>query len=518
MVAGRSVTTVVAMVVVMVVTTVVAMVVVVTAAEVIGAVPAVARPIAAKQHGPVHRPTVTGPITTGKGVPNQVTTSFDLATVGYERAEYFLSGTATAYASSKPLTTDGKWTVEPEAEAPYETRVVVVRPIDPAEFNGTVYVEWFNVSAGFETSPDWNLAHNQIIRSGAAWVGVSAQARGISGGDRAVGGGPGGGLKAADPERYGPLHHPGDSYSYDIFSQAGRAVRGTKVTDPLGGLDAQRVIALGESQSAFRMVTYINAVQPVAGVFDGFLVHSRASDAAPLLESPLPGIGVPDATAIRDDLDVPVLSFETETDTRFGHFPAPQDDTDQFRLWQVAGTAHADSYTAGIGFADAGDGRAEVQLLDVANADGGPLGCTDPINAGPQYAVLSSAVSHLEAWVRDGTAPPRAPRFELAPGLPTTIKRDSHGNALGGIRTPLVDAPNATLRGDGNAGGDFCQVFGRTVPLDAATLASLYPSHAEYVNKFDASADRAVKAGYLLAPEAKRLKAAAAQSSIGTSG
>ena len=29
-------------------------------------------------------------------------------------------------------------------------------------------------------------------------------------------------LKHADPERYGTLVHPGDSYSYDMYRQAGR--------------------------------------------------------------------------------------------------------------------------------------------------------------------------------------------------------------------------------------------------------------------------------------------------------
>ena len=34
-----------------------------------------------------------------------------------------------------------------------------------------------------------------------------------------------GGLKKIDPARYGTLNHPGDSYSYDIFTQTGDLVR-----------------------------------------------------------------------------------------------------------------------------------------------------------------------------------------------------------------------------------------------------------------------------------------------------
>ena len=458
----------------------------------------------------------TSPVTGGTGEPSLVTTSFDLASVGYERAEYFLEGDATAYASDVPLTADGKWKVSALDEtAPYKTRILVYRPINPADFSGTVFVEWLNVSAGFDTSPDWNLAHNQILRSGAAWVGVSAQAVGVIGGGQAVGGQQAGGLQGGDPERYGSVVHPGDSYSYDIFSQAGIAARATGASDPLGGLKAEHVIAIGESQSAFRMVTYIDAVQPVAKVFDGFLVHSRGSNGAGLVQSPFPGITAPDATRIRSDLDVPVLTFQTETDLGFGHFPPRQADSLNFRLWEVAGTSHADAYTADIGFGDTGDGTAEVKLLDVASAGGGPLDCSQPINYGPMYAVLNAALSRLEAWVADGVAPPRAPRLRLEPGLPAVIARDSNDNALGGIRSPLVDAPNATIRGDGNDGGRFCSLFGTTVALSDAALADLYTSHDDYVAKFTKATAAAVKAGFLLEPDADNLNAAAEASTVG---
>ena len=74
---------------------------------------------------------------------------------------------------------------------------------------------------------------------------------------------------AIDPVRYGDLAHPGDAYSFDIFSQAGLLAAGAGVEDVLGGLVAERVIALGESQSAGFMTTYVNAVHPLAGVYDG---------------------------------------------------------------------------------------------------------------------------------------------------------------------------------------------------------------------------------------------------------
>ena len=53
-------------------------------------------------------------------------------------------------------------------------------------------------------------------------------------------------LTQLDAGRYGKLSHPGDAFSFDIFSQAGRSIR-RKDAKVLGPLVAKRVIAIGES-------------------------------------------------------------------------------------------------------------------------------------------------------------------------------------------------------------------------------------------------------------------------------
>jgi hypothetical protein len=269
------------------------------------------------------------------------------------------------------------------------------------------------------------------------------------------------------------------------------------------------------------LVSYVNGVQPTAGVYDGFLISSRHRSGAPLGPTAfgLPDDTVPETTIIRTDSDVPVLVVQTETDLeQFQSARARQPDTKRFRLWEIAGSAHADTYAGSIGFGDTGDGAAERSILDPAAANGGPLGCAVPINSGPAFAVLSASLSHVDDWVRDGTAPPKAPRIKVGATTRSTapkIVRDAHGNAVGGIRTPLVDVPLATLTGDRNPGGTFCSLFGTTTPFDAATVAALYPTSADYVRKFGASADAAVKAGFWLKPESENFKAAAKRLSIG---
>jgi hypothetical protein len=264
------------------------------------------------------------------------------------------------------------------------------------------------------------------------------------------------------------------------------------------------------------LVTYINAIHPLADIYDGFLVHSRGGNSvgiAPLSETPQPAITVPGSAQIRNDLDVPVLIFETETDLTFlGYFSARQPDTDRVRLWEVAGTAHADTYTLGVGNTDRGDSPDAAKLVVTTKPVPAfpALTCKTPINSGPQHFVLNAAIAALNQWVRHGTPPPLAPRLDVVAGASIAIVRDANGNALGGIRTPQVDVPIAALSGEGQTGSILCALFGTTEPFDTTTLTSLYPDHSAYVSAFNAATDRAVSAGFFLQPDAELMKAAAA--------
>ncbi len=224
------------------------------------------------------------------GTPFYGTESFDKAKVGYLEKEYFISGTATSFIATDELGSDGLWNIQPADAADYKSRIVVQRPANDADFNGTVVVEWFNVTGGLDAAPDWVPMHTELMRGGYAWVGVSAQSVGIEGG------GPISiPLKVIDPQRYGSLHHPGDSFSYDIFAQAAQAVRNPVGIDPLGGLKVQRMIGVGQSQSASRLVTFFNAIHPTIELFDGFVIHSRGAGSAALSQEPQVVVPTPDA-------------------------------------------------------------------------------------------------------------------------------------------------------------------------------------------------------------------------------
>jgi len=422
-------------------------------------------------------PTVNGPV---PGQPASLS-AVNLDAHGYIEQEFFVEGTARAYEPVGQLTEDGRWTVQTTTRAPYRTRVLVRRPKDPSKFNGVVETEWLNVSGGLDAAPDWGLGNAELLRSGSAWVGVSAQAVGVN--------------RLKDDSRYAPLDHPGDGYSYDIYSQVGEAIRHPTGTNLLGSrrFKVKKLIGDGESQSAFRMVTYINAIQPQTDMFDGFLVHSRFAVGAPVSEG---GAGaVPNPTLVRTDVKKPVLVLESETDVP-RHLAARQPDSAYYRLWEVAGTAHFDE--DGL---HALTGIPKEQMAVVP-----PLGCAQRINSAPQRYIVDTAIHDVARWAAGGPAPPKAPLVAIADGPQPAVERDELGLGRGGIRLPQVEAPVATLSGEPGGGPGFCSLFGSTTAFDAARLASLYPSHQDYVAKFSRATDALQRGGFLLPYDAREAK------------
>jgi hypothetical protein len=435
---------------------------------------------------------LTGPITTGHIIEPETALPSGLSTYGYEEQEYFASGTASAFtAKSEP--SDGKWSAAPTTKATYRTRIIVRRPKDAAHFNGTVVVEWMNVSAG-ESAPDWDYLNPELMREGYAYVAVSAQALGVDGGSAILGsvkGAPSGGLVENEPARYGTLHHPGDKYALDMFAQIGNAL-GVKKNVALRGLHPTHIVAVGESQSAFYLTTFADAIQPLTHTFDGIFIHSRGGSGASLSGSSITSSDQgPKNLRIRADLTVPVFMFETQTDLiQLGYAPAQQPNTKRIHTWEVAGTSHADAYEVG----------AVVSML----------GCTSPVNDGPQHTVVQAAFAAFNRWLDEGTPPPSPSRFKLASAQPPTLALDTHGNVIGGVRTPDVDVPVSTLSGAPAPGANaICSLFGETIPFSAATLTGLYQSKSNYVAMYTSSLNKAIKAGFILAADRPALLAQA---------
>jgi hypothetical protein len=344
----------------------------------------------------------------------------------------------------------------------------------------------------------WGGSYEHIMRKGYVWVGISAQFVGVNREPN--------GLKVWSPARYGTLDVsdsgkvPTDVLSYDIFAQGMEAIRDPQGVNVLGGAKPKTVIAMGASQSAGRLGTYINALHKELGTpVSGYLLM----------------IG---GARVRDDLNVSETDIPGQVRTR-------QPDTDKFRLWEVPGASHSSRRTS----MNAGP------LTKRDNVERAAANCTYPTYPRiPMNYVMASLYDHFTVWIEKGVAPPKVSPVEVAEPAPAAapatppaagaaparpagavIKRDARGNtASGGIRLAEFE-PAIALNSGANGGSGFCNLYGRFEPFDDATLASLYPTHKAYTDAVNKQNDANLKAGYIVAADAKQSKTRAEQSIIG---
>jgi hypothetical protein len=409
-----------------------------------------------------------------------------LSAHGYVVEEFAIEGTARAFHLLTDPTPDGRWEVAEYARAPYRTRLLVVRPEHADACNGTVVVGWQNVSAGYESS----APSGGEVYDGYAWVGVSAQEVGLYGfptgmermaSRRALP------LLEHDPDRYGDLHHPGDQAAFDVFTQAGGALAPDREhadgLDPLGGLPVTRLVAAGGSQSAMRLVTYLNAIHPTARVFDAFLLSVWEARAPRPEEGVLP-MGV--RSAIRTDTPTPVVIVNSEFEsTHLAQVPCV--DTEWLRVWEVAGTPHGNARR----HLDEPDRRGRV---------------ANQLRWAP---VHDAALRALQHWLVDGVPAPAQPRIEMDPGPPLRIATDDAGNARGGIRLPELAMPTATYQGVAMGTGRL-PLFGAATPFTDDELRARYPDRATYERGWNDAVDALVATGALRPEDTPAMRARAA--------
>jgi hypothetical protein len=469
--------------------------------------------------------------------------SIDLSSLGYVEREFKMSGGADVYRQNGFWLSNGRWSASvAQSSVPYTTRLLVRYPTNPAKFNGTVVFEWLNDTTGGDQDPVWSELYNQLLSHGYAYVGVTAQAPGMSD------------LKTWDPGRYGTLGDSNDGQSYDIFTQAARAVKADSAT-LLGGLTPKKLIAAGDSQSAFRVDTYVNAVQPLTHAFDGFLAVGRAAVAAPIgsglvSQSPFPAL-------IRTDNTTPFIQLNTEGDiVELDAGAARQPDNNYLRTWELAGASHIDLHEASYEVETIAREQPTVAIPRCVfgtpiEGTGTVLDGINQVNNMPLFEVEDAAMTALQNWVTNGVQPPHGTPISTTPvffGLYDTVNHDQYGNALGGIRLPEIQAPaefyspinfsqtsasdfspsalfsevtsaltalstgsinNATVRAAG-----LCLLSGYFTSLGNSTLSRLYPTHAAYVAKYTAAANAEVAAGFLTPADAAAAIAGAQASSV----
>jgi hypothetical protein len=428
----------------------------------------------------VPTPNLEGPIPETETSHIFMRTNVPLAKYGYTEEEYFLTGTGFTYNTTGAVNVTGTkiTTGGPNENGtyPFKTRIVVRRPINPADFNGKVVAEWQNVTAQFDLEPEWDGNPYSMMKAGYVYVAVDAQNAGING------------LKKYNAERYGSLEvgPTGDALSYDVWGAAIKAIRGDGTgPQPLGALTSKitNVTGSGASQSCGRLATYYNKVSPIHEIVDDFLVTDCTS-------------------AVRADRPEKVLRVIAEFENKNQQTEAEFPENPSLRHWEAAGGSHV-PFMVG------------AQWEPLINRDVGPAEsfCTHtPLfsTVNWPYAV-DAGLGELIAWEQGGPPPPAAPRGEYV--NPTTLKRNSLGIALGGLRLPEVEVPAVVDLAENSAHAApnpfpfsaFCQLQGQHQPISEETLNSMYPNIAAYVADVKADAEKLESEGFLIPEGVERI-------------
>jgi hypothetical protein len=465
---------------------------------------ALAVPGAASAAVPV--PDVTGPIPSTAtshpfGAAAHQLVPEDLGAVGYVEEEYFVSGTANVYEwpAAGPA-------VVRTADAPYTTRILVRRPINPADSSGNAVVEMLNPSNNFDLNIGWAIMRKHLVRSGDTWVGITARPVTVNA------------LQTFDPQRYAalnwanplPVGHPDRctiagveagterGLVWDMNSQVAAWLKSNAATNPLRG-HIDKTYGFGYSQTGGFLNTYINAIHPLANdtngkpIYDGYFITVAGGGFVGIVPingcRQAPPLG--DPRRITANVGVPVIRTMSQSDYIAGiaaRRPDSDDPQDRYRHYEMAGAAHASPFELYY--------SAKPDDIVKSGRPVPPFACNEGTRSRfPTGVLFDAMLQNLDAWVRNGTPPPPGRMIELT-GSNNQPVLDEHGNVVGGVRSPYVDVPTSTWFGNAT-GASFCFIAGYEVPFSPAKLAQLYPTKADYVGKVTASVRSLVAQRYL---------------------
>ncbi|HYX65184.1 MAG TPA: alpha/beta hydrolase domain-containing protein [Burkholderiales bacterium] len=390
-------------------------------------------------------PAFEGPITEGgdmyPGLRPEApgTTAADF---GYATDEYFVSGTANGQ--------------------PYKTRILVRHPLPPERFSGIVVTESMH-SNGFAVT--FEPARKYFFMRGHVHVEIAAQQSNVNTT-----------LKGFNPVRYASLSIPSTAQTSEIIAQVALLIKSNLSNGPLAPLSVRRLFMEGTSQASAVLRTYQSQKH----------FQSRLADGSPIMDGYLATSTLGSAPMMVVDVPTVHMPTMTEVNTNGGAYRRPDSDdpANRYRLFEVAGMAHANS-------------RETPTYV--------PNPCSLPVSDFPWGGMAAMGLDHLIQWVDHGIVPPHAAPLEFDNNTANDGSRlalDKNGNVKGGVRNTYVDVPVAQY-GVPNAGATpaaqfNCSIAGWRVAFDQETLNDMYRNKGSYVSAINRRLMELVREGWML--------------------
>jgi hypothetical protein len=401
-------------------------------------------------------PSFEGPITEGgdmyPGLRPEApgTTAADF---GYATDEYFVSGTANGQ--------------------PYKTRILVRHPLPAERFSGIAITESMH-SNGFAVT--FEPARKYFFMRGHVHVEIAAQQANVTT------------LKAFNAVRYASMNIPSGQQTSEIIAQVGLLIKSNLSNGPLAPLSVRRLFMEGTSQASAVLRTYQSQkhfqsrMPDGSAIMDGYLATSTLGG-LPMMIVDVPTVHMPTMTEVNSG---------AATGATFRR-PDSDDPTNRYRLYEVAGMAHANS-------------RETPTYV--------PNPCSLPVSDFPWGAMAAMGLNHLIEWVDHGVVPPHATPLEFDNDTANDGSRlalDRNGNVKGGVRNTYVDVPAAAY-GVPNAGATpaaqfNCSIAGWRIAYDEDTLNHIYRNKGAYISAINRRLMDLVRDGWMLPEYADDVRA-----------
>lgn len=371
----------------------------------------------------------------------------------YVEKEYFVSGTANLYDLADRQDVSTLYIAESGLE--YTTRILVRYPdgsADAPEFNGNVYVDLMNITAGYDNEDLWRRSYKYLME-GSAYVGITYNGTGAAA------------LKNFDAERYADINYPADEngkarngVSYDIINQVGQLLKSKEGAQVLGGNAAQQVFLCAQSSSGYYLNGWLNAFYPYSKtalnrgpVFDGYITIVCGTL----------GVGIynPDDFSVAFthkqfvDTDEPYVAICSEMEASLKNFATwaydPKADTATFRLYEVAGAPHSDPVAPVL---------PNYEELNMANTKS-DVKADKVYNEGHYESdlnldqIIVGAMDNIAQWAKDPSFAMPSGQDQWVTVTAAGVERDAYGNLVGGLRMPQIEAPVATYYWTRNGAG-----------------------------------------------------------------
>jgi hypothetical protein len=327
------------------------------------------------------------------------------------------------------------------------------------------------------------------------------------------------------------------------------SVDSTGAANPLKGA-VSRTIAVGKSQDGRFLKTFLLLGFNVAGgrrVFDGMHVFVSAAGLLPIMQT---GTGPESSGNGIPNFDNPEFRGVNEDPLTIGEIIARVESRGEVppKMILISSTTDYYSLRASLGRTGA-SGTADqpippnVRMYDIAGASHAiaakpPAECTMPPGRLDWAPVSRASLMRLDAWVAGNIDPPASELMPLEPAsaeppalrapahLPSAViqvpKRDSDGNAIGGVRLPDLAVPFGTYGGQNMPHTFICSLVGSYTSFaatkaqrDAAgdvrlSIAERYRDRDDYVNRIRIAAQELIQRGLLLPEDSAVITQAAA--------